>query len=68
MGYSGCYRWSHVNRVVPRGDQTTRVSDKKRMPGLAEEPDALAPVTVEVLVVRTQCYRPTILTETGTRT
>ena len=51
-----------------RSDQTAWVSDKKRMPGLAEEPDALAPVTVEVLVVRTQCYRPTLLTETGTRT
>ncbi len=38
------------------------------MPGLAEEPDALAPVTVEVVVVRPQGYRPTLLTETGTRT
>ena len=37
-----------------RSDKTTRVSDKKSMPGLAEELDALAPVTVEVLVVRPQ--------------
>ena len=51
-----------------RSDQTAWVSDKKRMPGLAEEPDALAPVPVEVVVVRPQGYRPTLLTETGTRT
>ena len=41
-----------------RSDQITRVSDKKRMPGLAEEPDALAPVTVEVVVVRPQLSVP----------
>ena len=45
-----------------RSDQTAWVSDKNVCPALPKSPDALAPGTVEVVVVRTQCYRPTILT------
>ena len=55
--------------VEIRSDQIRRPGYLTRnvCPALPKSPDALAPVTVEVVVVRTQCYRPTLLTQTGTR-